>query len=199
MEDTHWERVPCCKVQPWVLILVLMEDTHWEEEKAAFLKEMNGLNPCFNGRYSLRSCLLRCRVRCRVLILVLMEDTHWGLGEMQIGDFFGVLILVLMEDTHWADLPLKLRKGYYSLNPCFNGRYSLSEVLRLFAVRLGGLNPCFNGRYSLSKVMNAMNNFSVTVLILVLMEDTHWVGKVGITLLLYSSLNPCFNGRYSLR
>ena len=38
-----------------------------------------------------------------------------------------------------------------SLNPCFNGRYSLSGV-RFFG-GVGGLfslNPCFNGRYSLS-------------------------------------------------
>ena len=58
------------------------------------------------------------------------------------------------------------------LNPCFNGRYSLSyhEILKL--ENLLCLNPCFNGRYSLR--FKAQRDESVpAVLILVLMEDTH--------------------------
>ena len=39
-----------------------------------------------------------------------------------------------------------------SLNPCFNGRYSLS-MEKIILKRVGrSLNPCFNGRYSLSTV-----------------------------------------------
>ena len=51
----------------------------------------------------------------------------------------------------------------------------MEDTLRVKSTKkkeeLLGLNPCSNGRYS-QRVMNAMNNFSVTVLILVLMEDT---------------------------
>ena len=48
--------------------------------------------------------------------------------------------------------------------------------MSLFAVALSysfaGLNPCFNGRYSLSAGLAALAAF-IIVLILVLMEDTH--------------------------
>ncbi|EGC19844.1 hypothetical protein HMPREF9141_1718 [Prevotella multiformis DSM 16608] len=37
------------------------------------------------------------------------------------------------------------------LNPCFNGRYSLSKRLAGKYINCGCLNPCFNGRYSLSE------------------------------------------------
>ena len=41
-----------------------------------------------------------------------------------------------------------LRLISFSLNPCFNGRYS--QRIRKDFVSFGGLrlNPCFNGRYS---------------------------------------------------
>ena len=35
-----------------------------------------------------------------------------------------------------------------SLNPCFNGRYSQSNLLGAYLTLVGCLNPCFNGRYS---------------------------------------------------
>ena len=83
-----------------------------------------------------------------VLILVLMEDT---LREKKIGSKIqkleGVLILVLMEDT------LRVFTIFVTLI-----RYSL--------------NPCFNGRYSQSKWANNVMNIRKVVLILVLMEDT---------------------------
>ena len=56
MEDTlrgvceHWT-----KVLAGVLILVLMEDTLRADALADFNSENNGLNPCFNGRYSQRA------------------------------------------------------------------------------------------------------------------------------------------------
>ncbi len=58
------------------------------------------------------------------------------------------------------------------LNPCFNGRYSLSFIDHSNAPMLLGLNPCFNGRYSL-RYQNLSMIFYQMVLILVLMEDTH--------------------------
>ena len=61
-----------------------------------------------------------------------------------------------------------------SLNPCFNGRYSLSAALIYDVKSPLCLNPCFNGRYSLRLAdFNELNNVT--------------------------RLNPCFNGRYSLR
>ena len=57
------------------------------------------------------------------------------------------------------------------LNPCFNGRYSLSGTENQTQTTKVCLNPCFNGRYSLS-IINEYNKVRCTVLILVLMEDT---------------------------
>ena len=53
-----------------------------------------------------------------------------------------------MEDT------LRVARNNYktskaSLNPCFNGRYSQSNVIKsVLKVEDASLNPCFNGRYS---------------------------------------------------
>ena len=105
MEDTHWgEDFLAYLESKKVLILVLMEDTHWVDEKTKNGVRLQGLNPCFNGRYSLR------RLQCGwwilphdVLILVLMEDTHWvnAMNNFTVTGYV-VLILVLMEDTHWG-------------------------------------------------------------------------------------------------
>ena len=62
-----------------------------------------------------------------------------------------------------------------SLNPCFNGRWSASQVQRnLMHCSLIRLNPCFNGRWSASDHVDVI---------------------YGST----ASLNPCFNGRWSAR
>ena len=80
-----------------------------------------------------------------------------------------------MEDTHWATL------------------FAAGAILYVC------LNPCFNGRYSLSYMLQVMNGFIVEVLILVLMEDTHWALPADVRPSTpYTRLNPCFNGRYSL-
>ena len=160
-----------------------------------------GLNPCFNGRYSLRINTLSFGNKLSVLILVLMEDTHWGSSRTEAWQLRKVLILVLMEDTHWVSRKMKKNKDLVGLNPCFNGRYSLSEEssrtrmvsrclnpcfngrysLRRAAVwrccGFASLNPCFNGRYSLSKGWWRVER-CYPVLILVLMEDTHWGRRV---------------------
>ena len=81
-----------------------MEDTHWDfYTNGVYEAEQICLNPCFNGRYSLRPATKGKKKTNDVLILVLMEDTHWGpwnLGEERRYGY--VLILVLMEDTHWV-------------------------------------------------------------------------------------------------
>ena len=112
--------------------------------------------------------------RSIVLILVLMEDTHWVGRKLFYLSPVGVLILVLMEDTHWVNAWNQKANPIICLNPCFNGRYSLSFECYQVNFESGGLNPCFNGRYSLRKSFVDFNSR-------------------------YLSLNPCFNGRYSLR
>ena len=107
------------------------------------------LNPCFNGRYSLRTIVMWTTAVLVVLILVLMEDTHWVPNSELTKQSLCVLILVLMEDTHWGSSVYALNCGMFGLNPCFNGRYSLS-TLTLHLIKWEW------------------------VLILVLMEDTHW-------------------------
>ena len=124
MEDTHWGLANRSGISTPVLILVLMEDTHWVIFMMVNFCLIVGLNPCFNGRYSLSTMWNRLHWLCCVLILVLMEDTHW------VGNSLNTIF-------------------YSGLNPCFNGRYSLSS-LRVFCLQvfLASLNPCFNGRYS---------------------------------------------------
>ena len=59
------------------------------------------------------------------------------------------------------------------LNPCCNGRYSLSEKIKEIRENLKRLNPCCNGRYSLSHKGSFHYAMMEKVLILVVMEDTH--------------------------
>ena len=109
-----------------------------------------------------------------------------------------VLILVLMEDTHW-EIVTSRTVTLNCLNPCFNGRYSLRfNTFLICELNKDCLNPCFNGRYSLSQRLAEVNKWPFTVLILVLMEDTHWESKTRISASIFDGLNPCFNGRYSL-
>ena len=63
---------------------------------------VDSLNPCFNGRYSLRRNEQFHSYGVCVLILVLMEDTHWEKEDTLKVFLSVVLILVLMEDTHWV-------------------------------------------------------------------------------------------------
>ena len=174
MEDTLWALSSVCNENlKQVLILVLMEDTLWVKKKNHCVKNY-GLNPCFNGRYSLSS-----------------------LDDLLAGEVLGVLILVLMEDTLWGN-NLFFSYGYKKcLNPCFNGRYSLREGFDYNKQFIQRLNPCFNGRYSLSYNKQFIQ-LDWYVLILVLMEDTLW-GTTTKYSRMVACLNPCFNGRYSLR
>ena len=104
-----------------------------------------------------------------------------------------------MEDTHW-EIVTSRTVTLNCLNPCFNGRYSLRfNTFLICELNKDCLNPCFNGRYSLSQRLAEVNKWPFTVLILVLMEDTHWESKTRISASIFDGLNPCFNGRYSLR
>ena len=78
MEDTLWESGAISdSIKEEVLILVLMEDTLWDKWCYHSLL-LIGLNPCFNGRYSLSYVKKKTQNKPHVLILVLMEDTLWG-------------------------------------------------------------------------------------------------------------------------
>ncbi len=67
----------------------------------------------------------------------------------------------------------QVSRNNYSLNPCFNGRYSQSTFLSFNTfLANSSLNPCFNGRYSQSTLMKYFKQYVLRVLILVLMEDT---------------------------
>ena len=59
------------------------------------------------------------------------------------------------------------------LNPCFSGRWSLTQLAAADQAEHRGLNPCFSGRWSLTANENA--NAALAV-----------------------GLNPCFSGRWSL-
>ena len=61
-----------------------------------------------------------------------------------------------------------------------------------------GLNPCSNGRYSQSGGSLDLSGTGITVLILVLMEDTLRESMNAMNNFTVS-LNPCSNGRYSQR
>ena len=65
-----------------------------------------------------------------------------------------------------------IKNEFVGLNPCFNGRYSQRGIDYVKVVRIPGLNPCFNGRYSQSRIMECVCACRISVLILVLMEDT---------------------------
>ena len=58
----------------------------------------DGLNPCFNGRWSRTAKFEQSMSLIRVLILVLMEDGLGPTNILTINSFIKVLILVLMED-----------------------------------------------------------------------------------------------------
>ena len=58
-----------------------------------------------------------------------MEDTLWVMECVCTCGSNRVLILVLMEDTLWGMLRHNKLQDMISLNPCFNGRYSLSIII----------------------------------------------------------------------
>ena len=106
------------------------------------------LNPCFNGRYS------------QSVVVVLFMILNTRLNPCFNGRYSQRALWYREPDTD------------YCLNPCFNGRYSQRGTITLYiGDEQPSLNPCFNGRYSQRCSMIAKTSL-LTVLILVLMEDT---------------------------
>ena len=107
-----------------------MEYTQWE---SIFWqsKLCRCLNPCCNGIYSMRSTQAeRWRIRQLVLILVVMEYTQWEQNWKVLAQEYPVLILVVMEYTQW-EYPINNNKLWkYGLNPCCNGIYSMSKIVK---------------------------------------------------------------------
>ena len=64
--------------------------------------------------------------------------------------------------------------------------------------RLRCLNPCCNGRWSLTEKEQPRCSNQLQVLILVVMEDGLWRKSVSYNSRNQWSLNPCCNGRWSL-
>ena len=60
-----------------------------------------------------------------------MEDTHWVMCLYIRDKQPQVLILVVMEDTHWDFFYETTESFGDGLNPCCNGRYSLSYWILL--------------------------------------------------------------------
>ena len=136
-----------------VLILVFVEDGHWVTTKDLIGDLENCLNPCFCGRWSLRRP-----------------------SRQNIASYAIVLILVFVEDGHWVGSPSMMlsNKASNCLNPCFCGRWSLSQAMEYSKpTNLPCLNPCFCGRWSLRLVIT----------------NAYFVARC---------LNPCFCGRWSL-
>ena len=116
-------------------------------------------------------------------------------------------------------LGLLLIGSEVGLNPCCNGRWSLTrlshvarfcfvlilvvmedglwlvELLKLYHYE-ECLNPCCNGRWSLTLLIY-LSLYSTSVLILVVMEDGLWRSWPS-NIPLQGGLNPCCNGRWSL-
>ena len=114
-----------------VLILVLVEDGLWRPWGQPWLRRwISRLNPCFSGRWSLTFLgSNRKSWKPEVLILVLMEDGLWRIIPIVMNTSVMVLILVLMEDGLWQVVKCMMETELWSLNPCFNGRWSLTVKL----------------------------------------------------------------------
>ena len=129
-----------------------------------------------------------------------MEDGLWHLWQKPMQKtIVCVLILVLMEDGLWLILRFKRSNGKYRLNPCFNGRWSLTNPTDQKPQKETGLNPCFNGRWSLTSQMYNRYENKMGCL------NPCFNGRWSLTCLWNQylpqwkiSLNPCFNGRWSL-
>ena len=132
-----------------------------------------------------------------VLILVVMEDGLWQGWEgvnLSGRDSLNPCCNGRWSLTVWYFSKTSFR-GDLCLNPCCNGRWSLTSVCPCLAWR-NCLNPCCNGRWSLTIWHTQIRH--LCVLILVVMEDGLWPPQACINYALNLSLNPCCNGRWSL-
>ena len=149
---------------------MLSEPTKFAEDK-----NRECLNPCCNGRCSLRE-RLPSRLRSKsnqVLILVVMEDALWA--EIQRLEWHLNSLNPCCNGRCSLRVQLMLRCCLTQrLNPCCNGRCSLSNCFWVKRVDNKSLNPCCNGRCSLSPSVSRSLRMNNPVLILVVMEDALW-------------------------
>ncbi len=221
LSDGRVTKVSSCNYL--VLILVVMEDALWPTGLETVKIRRTCLNPCCNGRCSLTLCPLWIRSRCTwVLILVVMEDALWlcpwrpllpsplvlilvvmedALWLILKGMRFierTVLILVVMEDALWQGLIVSEPHSLGSLNPCCNGRCSLTcetESAKGIAWIVLILVVMEDALWQWNPYRNA---YPHCVLILVVMEDALWQKYHKLNVEFDESLNPCCNGRCSL-
>ncbi len=129
MEDALWRKLTVQSVtERLVLILVVMEDALWQCPCPLCRWGYWGLNPCCNGRCSLTVSWVRVFWKRRVLILVVMEDALWPSCRIRNHLDDKVLILVVMEDALWQNVSISRETLIDSLNPCCNGRCSLTII-----------------------------------------------------------------------
>ncbi len=82
-----------------------------------------------------------------VLILVVMEDGLRLLRNVS-GNVCPLLILVVMEDGLRPLGSYNKSIRFQALNPCCNGRWSLTPSMSASSRSGTRLNPCCNGRWS---------------------------------------------------
>ena len=106
-----------------------MEDTLRDKPVRGYVSQ-DGLNPCFNGRYSQRLSEIQRTTICSSPCLNPCFNGRYSQSRIVCFNSSkkDVLILVLMEDTLRDVLQIKFKMQYFSLNPCFNGRYSQSYL-----------------------------------------------------------------------
>ena len=155
------------------------------------------LNPCSNGRWSMREWAVpRRRHDRQVLILVLMADGLWGEHDYTRW-WVRVLILVLMADGLWDAgfdagdwgrivlILVLMADGLWDKTRCEAHHRSQVLILVLMADGLWDAARCHALAF-------------VPVLILVLMADGLWGVWKPSTKTVNASLNPCSNGRWSM-
>ena len=133
----------------------------------------DGLNPCYNGIWSLTNNNITTRIG------------DWRLNPCS------------KEYGLWHNHAKVIHADKFCLNPCSNGIWSLTLVSRWLSVAGVSLNPCSNGIWSLTEYPWYSWFSCVHVLILVLMEYGLWPLE-AISALSVTGLNPCSNGIWSL-
>ena len=133
------------------------------------------LNPCCNGR-----CSLRVRKRHSSLLIVTCLNPCCN-GRCSLRLFFLYDRLAQLSLNPCRNGRCSLRLTYWPnsttmlcLNPCCNGRCSLSCRTSMFRNIAACLNPCCNGRCSLSLKRESNRPCHRSVLILVVMENALW-------------------------
>ena len=128
-----------------------------------------------------------------------MADGLWAADSNLMDGMDYVLILVLMADGLWAALAAGVDAFTVCLNPCSNGRWSMSRIIwsRISSSWVLILVLMADGLWG---AKNLFDLLLLLVLILVLMADGLWVAAVVVAWgYVDGGLNPCSNGRWSMR